>query len=179
MEKRKYEVSPINEEEWEEFSKTNATRNLRFGTSFFVPKCWSIMATYYTNKKNSRYWSHIKIDIYKDGELWFTFYRNYSAIPPFGYLVQNGKEYLVTSSNYQCITVINLTDKKMESYCLGNFEYGGGFCPTDIYVDTCYDSIDIKIEGCYWGGDYGYFILEDVNMEHFEIPEDTEIFYDD
>lgn len=135
---------------------------------------------YADNKVN--YWNQLKIIILKNGKNYMSFNRNYPSVPHLAYAkMRNGKEYIITSGDYQCLTIVNLTEKKIESYCLGDYDKGWGFCPTSIDVEKNEDgTIDLRIEGCYWGGEDQWFKIERIsNLDKFEFPVDLEMHYCD
>lgn len=117
------------------------------------PEYIIIKNNYHHMDPNRKYWDMLIIDIWKRNEHLplekiCSFGRNYPSFNA-AYARQNNTDYLITSSDYQTITIINLNTGEIKSYadkdCLA---IGGGFCP--IYFDT--DEDYLMIEGCVWGG---------------------------
>ena len=66
------------------------------------------------------------------------------------YVKQNDCDYLITSEDYQCITIINLTNKTVNTYGDWNaVNEGFGFCPIAFEWED--DENILKIIGCFWG----------------------------
>ncbi len=120
----------------------------------------------------NKYWDVSSYDILKYNnenntfENWMSFGRNYHLLDSdmFAYCIQNDKEFLITSSNYQYLTVLNLTDKEIKSYSYGNPEIGNGFCPVSIeYFQSDYDN-ELHVYGCFWGAPYSTLIFKNVDL---------------
>lgn len=97
--------------------------------------------------------------------------RNYSSLP-YCYAKQGENEFIMTSEDYQCITIINLHTKEINTY--GNIESvekGWGFCPIKFTWDE--DCNELKINGCYWGAPYEDMvtIIPDLNNPDFNSAE--------
>jgi hypothetical protein len=104
----------------------------------------------------------MKIEIYKDNEPYIEFYRNYPSIS-IAFAEQNSKEFIITSEDYQCITIINLTDKVIKTYTdVDDIQMGCGFCPVDID----WDEYTLYIEGCIWGCPYETMICRDIDLQN-------------
>lgn len=122
---------------------------------FELPQQYTVIkSNYHYQNPNAHCWDVNIITIYENvgpGPLRQVceFARNYPSFSA-EYVRQNGKDYLLTSGDYQSITIVNLTDGIVKSYadpdCLA---FGAGFCPIDFCAceDYCW------IEGCVWGGD--------------------------
>lgn len=116
--------------------------------------------------KTKSYWSCTRVDISIDNALLLTFFRNYYR-PPMIYAVQYGKGYLITSADYQCITIINLTDRNIESYTQEeNFKFGCGFCPIDFYFEE--DTNTLSVFGCIWGAPFETMEITNVDLANFD-----------
>lgn len=176
LEEREYEVKPFDLDLWEMYKTFRIRKRLKKCTDFKVPTKWSFKISYYRYKGNDYpFWDQSKIDIYNDKKLYMTFYRNYGKEPSMGYAVQNGKEYLITSEDYMCITIINLTDKKINSYKIGN-----ELCPLEFSVTHTLDNkIDVRVFGCVFAGPYIYFDLNNIDLSNFSISNDLQLHYDD
>lgn len=178
-----YEVKPFDPEKWiEQSNRYQVCINDSEDFHFNNVGPWSIEAIpykYFDDEK--RYWRQLKIVIKNNGEEYMTLYRNYSSMPTCAYVRQNSKEYLITSLDYQCISIINLTDKTYESYCLGDHDKGWGFCPYEFYADEDDGVVNLEVTGCYWGGPEEHFKLEIKDLDHFEFPDEIEMWsdYDD
>ena len=122
-----------------------------------------------------KYWDVSSYEILKfnqesnNFEKYIEFGRNYRLMKEdmFVYCIQNNKEYIITSSDYQYITIINLTDKEINSYSYGNPDKGYGFCPVSIQYFQNKDnnlSNELKVYGCFWGAPYETLIIKNVDL---------------
>lgn len=128
----------------------------------FPKNFWVEWEVYKCDDPDKHYWDVSKLIIKTKDKVLGTFYRNYRP-GPVAYAVWEGKEFLITSLDYQCITIINLTDGcTVENYCAGDYSKGCGFCPTYITYDEEYEELDI--EGCFWGGPYEHMVLRGVQF---------------
>lgn len=113
-----------------------------------------------------KYWNQMKINVYKNDELFVSIGRNYSSLPRPLYACQNGKEFLITSGDYMCITIINLTDKTVESYTDENrYKIGAAFCPT-TFTDWDEDTSSLEFEGCVWGGSFEIITFKNLDLSN-------------
>lgn len=124
-----------------------------------------------------KYWDVSSYEILKfnqesnNFEKYVEFGRNYRLMKEdmFVYCIQNNKEYIITSSDYQYITIINLTDKKINSYSYGDPDKGYGFCPVSIQYFQNNDnnlSNELKVYGCFWGAPYETLIIKNVDLNN-------------
>lgn len=121
---------------------------------------------YEYNDSTKHYWNQMEINVYKDDELYLTIGRNYSFIANPVYAHQNGKDFIITSGDYMCITVINLTDRTVESYTdEESYKKGWAYCPTSFnWWDE--ETSTLQLEGCVWGGEYEIITFKNVNLEN-------------
>ena len=111
------------------------------------------------------YWKQIEINVYKNDELFISIGRNYSTMTRSIFAHQNGKDFIITSGDYMCITVINLTDGTTESYTDEEmYKEGRVYCP------ICFTSWDegtstLQFKGCVWGGEYYLITFTGVDLE--------------
>ncbi len=124
-----------------------------------------------------KYWDVSSYEILKfnqesnNFEKYIEFGRNYRFMKEdmFVYCIQNDKEYIITSSDYQYITIINLTDKEINSYSYGDPDKGYGFCPISIQYFQNNDnnlSNELKVYGCFWGAPYETLIIKNVDLNN-------------
>lgn len=109
------------------------------------------------------YWSQMSIKVLNQaGECCAEFGRNYYSFE--GIVVtQNGVDYLITSSDYQCITICNLQTGAVTSYTdLDDIQHGCGFCP--IYFD--WDEGTLYVDGCIWACPYETMKCEDIDLDN-------------
>lgn len=119
---------------------------------------------------NRKFWGHLRFHIHKNGQKILTLDRNH----PYGvymvYVEQHGKEFIITSGDYQTITIINLTDLTMESYCDDyRHKRGWAFCPQEFNSNYCGgkdvgDNLELTVTGCYWGGETEMYVFSNVDL---------------
>lgn len=122
-----------------------------------------------------KYISHTHTKIYKDEIFLLEYYTNYSNAP---YLFIKDK-YLLTTIDYQCITIINLQTKEVKTYGdRKRLEMGAGFCP--IAFDYDEEDNELIITGCYWGVPEGKMYCEDFDFENpIKSLNEAEVYYDE
>lgn len=150
----KYDVK-IDKKEWEEYEKEEIihVKNL--------PDNYKVTKTVYTNLINKSIWNVIKLKIYKNNKLLTTVNRNYPDEADSVYVKQNNSEYLITSGDYMCITVVNLTTNVVKSYTNDKmYKIGAAFCPYDFD----YEDNTLIVTGCVWGGDEETYYFHNVNF---------------
>lgn len=130
-----------------------------------LPIKYSVNVEHFECKNHEKhYWNQCKVHIYENGNEIISFNRNYGA-PKAIYVLQNNKEFIVTSADYQCITIVNLTDKTIESYTNEKtYKFGGGFCP--ISFDWDEDDNTLEIYGCVWACPYGTYYFENIDLSN-------------
>lgn len=136
--------------------------------ALYIPKLpikYSVKVERFTCKNPEKhYWDQCKVHIYEDSQETIVFSRNYGA-PKAIYVSQNGKDFLVTSANYQCVTVINLTDKTIESYTNEEaYRLGGGFCPISFDWDEGGNTLEVY--GCVWACPYGTYYFKNIDLSN-------------
>lgn len=133
---------------------------------------------YFYNDKEKHYWNKSSYWIYKNGEYYIRFNRDYPGTSAFAYIKQNNEEFLITSSQYMAICVINLTTKDIKHYAYGTYytikdEDGKdtsifeGFCPIGIAIHND----ELEIEGCFWGCPYELLKFKVSNWNDLSIAE--------
>ena len=111
-----------------------------------TPEQWQIYSTLMKRSDKPNTWGLLKVEIEKDGEPYLEFIRNYPSIPIL-YIEQNGIEFLITSLDYQCISIINLNTKEIKTYGeVDDLKHGAGFCP----ISFDWDDGDLYVDGCIW-----------------------------
>ena len=131
-----------------------------------LPKQYLVKYQVYKyNDRNKHYWEQIEINILKNNEQFLTIGRNYSSIVQPIYAHQNGKDFLITSGNYMCITIVNLTDGTVESYTDEDaYKEGGAYCPI-CFTSWNEESSTLQFKGCVWGGEYYLIKFTGVDLE--------------
>lgn len=108
------------------------------------------------------YWSHLRVEVLRDGELVGEYRRNYPSMyrtfHPF--VGMDGQVYALYSRDYTATRVMRLPS--CEDVC-GEESSSYGFCPTGYYVPTDEDNADIQgrfgfVSGCVWGDDTSWKI---------------------
>lgn len=127
-----------------------------------MPEQWAVFTTLFKRSDKPRTWGVMKVEIEKNGEPYMEFLRNYPSLP-FLYIEQNGEEFAITSTDYQCITIINLTTKEIKTYSdLDDLKYGSGFCP----IGFDWDEGDLYVDGCVWGCPEETMIARDIDLKN-------------
>jgi hypothetical protein len=116
------------------------------------------------NNPEEHYWPQTTVRVYKHGKLCAEFNRNYPTFV--GILAtQNNTDYLITSANYQCITICNLSTGEVKSYTdLDDVKHGFGFCPIEFDWDE--EENTLVVEGCLWGFPTERMICEGIDLEN-------------
>lgn len=118
--------------------------------------------TYKYHDPEKHYWNYTKVQVKNAaGKMCAEFWRNYYSLD--GIVVtQNGTDYFISSSDYQCITICNLSTGEVKSYTdVDDIKHGCGFCP--IYFD--WDDGTLYVEGCIWACPYETMKCENINLE--------------
>lgn len=133
-----------------------------------LPQEFCIYSTHYQYcDEDKHYWSVIKISIYKNNNLLLNLFRNYSSLADVIYVEQNLRRYLVTSIDYQCITVIDLDAGTAENYTdEAAYKNGRGFCPINFDYDQDEGTLDVT--GCFWGAPIALLRFYRVDFSNFE-----------
>lgn len=109
------------------------------------------------------YWEYLFVQVFdKNEKCCAEFARNYYGFD--GIVVtQNGTDYLITSSNYQCITIVNLTTGAVKSYTdVDDIKHGCGFCP----IAFEWDDGTLLVDGCVWACPYETMKCENIDLEN-------------
>ena len=88
----------------------------------------------YWTKDNSQHYDRIEVEILSERENYFTFARNCADTPPLLYVQQNNEEFIITSGDYQCISIYNLTRREFKEYVYPRDDeliHYRGFCPKE------------------------------------------------
>ena len=84
------------------------------------------------NNSHTLHWDQLELEIYSNNKIYYKFARNTPHPPPTLYIIQNNEEFIITSGNYQCISIYNLTRNEFKDYVYPNddeINYWRGFCP--------------------------------------------------
>lgn len=152
-----------------------------FDDSCFPENKWRIIENNYRYKDpEAHYWNICSYDILKynestnEYEPYIDFGRNYHTLgyDLLVYVVQKGEEFILTSSNYMYLTIINLTRKEIKSYFYGiEFKNNDGkiikegFCPVKIIFDQISDTENkLIVNGCFWAWPYENLTIENVDL---------------
>lgn len=118
--------------------------------------------TFISKDPNKHYWNQCRIHIYENNTEILYFDRNYSP-PPIIYIRQNNKDFLVTSADYQCVTIVNLTDKNIKSYTDDiAYKNGYAFCP----VEFTWENNTLGIYGCPWGAIFSTYYFNNIDLNN-------------
>lgn len=127
-----------------------------------MPENWAVYSTCMKRSDRPHTWGLTKVEIEKDGQPYMDFIRNYPSIPVL-YVKQNEEEFLITSEDYQCITIINLTKKEKKTYGeIDDLRHGAGFCP----ISFDWDDGDLYVEGCIWACPEETMIAREIDLNN-------------
>ena len=121
------------------------------------------ITTWECKDPEKHYWEYLFVQIFdQTGKLCAEFARNYYGVD--GIVVtQNGTDYFIASSNYQCITIANLKTGEVKSYTdVDDIQHGCGFCP----VDFEWDDGTLLVDGCIWACPYETMKCENIDLEN-------------
>lgn len=128
----------------------------------YLPDEYNVIKSDYEYTKNEHTWNVSLISIYKNNNLLCEFVRNYPSISAI-YVQQNNTDYLITTSNYQTITIVNLNNGVITSYTdIDDIKFGCGFCP----ISFDYDENTLFVEGCIWGMPYEIMTCENIDLSN-------------
>ena len=149
-----------------------------------MPEQWKVYKTSMKRSDKPNTWGLLKVEIEKDGQPYMEFIRNYPSLP-FLYVEQNGEEFAITSVDYQCITIINLTTKEMKTYGeVDDLKHGGGFCP----ISFDWDDGNLYVDGCIWACPEETMIAREIDLNNpteafnhadWQSDYDDDSYYDD
>lgn len=125
-----------------------------------LPMNYRVLKHNYKHATQERVWGSSVIEIYKDGKPLCEFVRNYPSFHAI-FAEQNGVDFIITSGDYQCITIVNLNTGEIKSYVdVDDKKLGCGFCP--IYFD--WDEDTLYVEGCVWACPYETMIAREIDL---------------
>ncbi len=108
-----------------------------------------------------------------------TFHRNYWQVPPIIYTEQNNQKYVITSRDYQCISVYNVSQDIFTDYVYGGEEaYANarGFCPS-VYK---WDGQNLTVIGSVFNGPPEIMIIKNVDLNDINFNEvEWQDYYED
>lgn len=139
-------------------------------TEPLIPKEYTFENLYWSIP-DSNYWDYADLKVYKNNKLIATVRKNYHNIE-YHYVRQNDTDFLITSEDYQAITIVNLDTGVIKTYGdWDDIKKGFGFCP--IYFDWDESVDELIIEGCVWAGPYEYMktYIPDLNNPDFNTAE--------
>lgn len=104
--------------------------------------------------------------------------RNYYGLGALCYAKQNNQEFVICSTDYQCITVINVTTGVRHTYAdIEAVEDGFGFCPVEARWDD--DNNRLFIVGCIWAFPFEQMVCELPDLNHPEEGLSNAKYYDE
>lgn len=125
-----------------------------------LPVCYRVMKQNFKHATEEHVWGSSIIQILKGDEVLCEFVRNYPSFNAI-FVEQNGIDFIVTSGDYQCITIVNLNNGEIKSYVdVDDKKHGCGFCP--IYFD--WDEDTLYVEGCIWACPYETMIARNIDL---------------
>lgn len=150
----------INKTEWDKYDneKSLLIKDLpeRYKVTYQQYKC---------NIPENHYWKQMEIIVYKDNEHMITIGRNYHSPAISIYAQQNNQEFIITSGDYMCITIINLTKGTVESYTdEEQYKTGDVCCPFE-FCEWNENKSELIFKGCIWGGPVEKIILKNIDLD--------------
>lgn len=123
---------------------------------------YSVIQQNYKHATKDHIWGSSIIQICSNGTVMFEFVRNYPSFDAI-FVEQNGIDYIITSGDYQCITIINLDDMTAKSYVdIDDIKHGSGFCP----ISFDWDEDTLYVEGCIWACPYETMICREIDLSN-------------
>lgn len=121
------------------------------------------VTTWKCKDKTKHYWGNMSAQITdQNNKVCAEFDRNYYSLHG-AFVTQNNTDYFITSSDYQCITIINLKTGEVKSYTdVDDIKHGCGFCP--IYFD--WDEGTLYVEGCVWAFPWETMKCSNIDLEN-------------
>lgn len=173
----------INKQEWEKYLEEKIIRIEN------LPEQYQVKCQYYKcNIPGKHYWNQLELNVYKNNELVVTVGRNYHSPAHSVYATQNGQEFIITSGDYMCITIINLTKGTAESYTWEErYTEGGAYCPIS-FKEWDEEESELSFIGCVWACPDEIVTFEDVNLDnpifdwvnaHYEYRSVEDDYYED
>lgn len=104
--------------------------------------------------------------------------RNYYGLGALCYAKQNEQEFVICSTDYQSITIINVTTGERHTYAdIEAVEDGFGFCPVEARWSE--DTNRLFIVGCIWAFPYEEMVSEIPDLNHPEAGLSAAKYYDE
>lgn len=119
----------------------------------------------YWSDDGKQHWDRIEVEILSNSEKYFTFARNCPNTPPLLYVKQYNQEFLVTSGDYQCISIYNLTKRTFKEYVYprdDEYIHYRGFCP----LEYKYKDNTLTIIGQVPYGPMEIMIIHDIDLDN-------------
>lgn len=122
--------------------------------------------------KNSAFWDWLLVTVFDDERNPICqFVHNHRTLPQPIYTTQNNNEYIITSRDYRCISVYNITTKTFTDYTYpddnDDFVNNRTLCPELYEWDTQTDTLTVT--GSKWGGPEEIMILEHINLDNIDM----------
>jgi len=111
-------------------------------------------------KGKEGYWDTSEASVYLDGKLLLKVERNYPFFP-YAFLLDHpntGHDYLICGSDYQGLTVVNLSSGERKDFLPTSAARGMGFCHTAFKISP--NRLLLSSIGCFWGGPYKGMVYE-------------------
>lgn len=162
MKRRNYKEIEIHKYELEAYDIFEERKKISYYGYHKIPEQWQIYSTLMKRSDKPHTWGLLKVEIEKDGKPYLEFIRNYPSLPVL-YIKQNGIEFLITSLDYQCISIINLNTKEIKTYGeADDLRYGAGFCP----ISFDWDDGDLYVDGCIWACPEETMIAREIDLNN-------------
>ncbi len=125
--------------------------------------------------KDHNMWDWLKVTVRDhDNKPLISFVHNYHDLPHSIYAKQNGKEFMITSGHYQCISIYNITDNEFKDYAYPNDEelaFGRALCPEVFDWDSKTNTLTIT--GRKWGGPKEIMIIHNADLNNLVFTNTT------
>ena len=121
---------------------------------------YNITATEYVNKELT----YTNTVIYKNMKPCMSFYSDRHC-PEYLYVNQNGKDFIISSGNHRCITIVNLTDETIESYTNKDL-YDNGFTFTPCIFNWDEHTESLIVSGLTTFGECVTYTFENIDLKN-------------
>lgn len=155
-----YQEARTSREEYFKEENLVFTKTIEFGDYSLVVESY---------KTGEGYWNFTRGKVYYKDELIADVKRNYGSFHYRFIDHDNGNTYLVCGEDYQGYTIVNCTQRTVNTFIPEEWLKGWGFCWIETDIDL--SGNELIVEGCYWGAPYERVIYDFSNPDVLPLPE--------